>query len=354
MSTPAVPVTPAPRLALLDLLRFIAALAVMAFHFTVYPYAYGWGQPANEVFPELSHLTVYGSLGVQLFFVVSGFVILMSAWGRSVGQFVGSRVARLFPAYWVSVLSSGILLALILGTEIEPRRIVMNLTMIQTPFGVPNLDGVYWTLWVELCFYLLIGVLLVRGLSYGKVVALIGLWPLAAVMLGTTEGFLGQLLQPYYAPLFAGGMALFLIYRYGHSLLHWFLVVLNVVLAVQQTVTGNGTWTGGTVGVPMHHAVTSAIVVACFALVAVATLTPARTWSGKVGTFLGRLTYPLYLLHANWGLLIIMWTHEWAGRWGAIIIAAIGVIVLAWIVNRFVEKPLATPMRRSIESAFRR
>lgn len=35
--------------------------------------------------------------------MVSGFVICMSAWGRSVGDFAVSRVSRLFPAYWAAV-----------------------------------------------------------------------------------------------------------------------------------------------------------------------------------------------------------------------------------------------------------
>ena len=46
-------------------------------------------------------------MGVPFFFVISGFVVLMTAWGRDVPHFVASRVGRLFPAYWVAVVIAG-------------------------------------------------------------------------------------------------------------------------------------------------------------------------------------------------------------------------------------------------------
>lgn len=97
-----------PRFFLLDLLRLGAALAVVAYHWTARSHRY-WGRPPTEEFQFVSKLSGYGALGVQLFFIISGFVILMSAQGRSVGQFVASRVARLFPAYWVAVLATAAL-----------------------------------------------------------------------------------------------------------------------------------------------------------------------------------------------------------------------------------------------------
>ncbi len=68
------------RLAELDLLRFIAALAVLAFHYLV-AYASVWGDRPAELFPAVAPVAGLGILGVELFFMISGFVILMSAWG---------------------------------------------------------------------------------------------------------------------------------------------------------------------------------------------------------------------------------------------------------------------------------
>src|SRR4051812_29624865 len=97
---------PAGRLRELDLLRFVAAAAVMLHHFTGVPAPEWPGGNARSICPGLGEVTRFGFLGVELFFLISGFVILMSAWARRVGDFAVSRFVRLFPAYWVSVLLS--------------------------------------------------------------------------------------------------------------------------------------------------------------------------------------------------------------------------------------------------------
>src|SRR3954466_2589137 len=91
------------RLAALDGLRLLAAFAVLSFHYTGIRTPF-WGAPAHVVFPSLNQVTRYGYLGVELFFIISGFVILMTAYGRSIESFSASRVARLFPAYWTAIL----------------------------------------------------------------------------------------------------------------------------------------------------------------------------------------------------------------------------------------------------------
>jgi peptidoglycan/LPS O-acetylase OafA/YrhL len=45
----------------------------------------------------------YGYLGVDLFFVISGFVVQLSAWDRRPPEFVVSRIVRLYPAFWIAV-----------------------------------------------------------------------------------------------------------------------------------------------------------------------------------------------------------------------------------------------------------
>ena len=88
------------RLYELDLLRFIAAFAVLLFHYSFRGYA----KDHYTVMPYLSiaPVTKYGYLGVSLFFLISGFVILMTASSGSTRHFVISRLVRLYPAFWVS------------------------------------------------------------------------------------------------------------------------------------------------------------------------------------------------------------------------------------------------------------
>src|SRR3569833_4223108 len=133
------PASRAPaRLRELDVLRFVAAAAVMLHHFTGVPAPEWPGGSARRSFPELGPVTRYGFLGVELFFLISGFVILLSAWGRKPGDFVVSRIVRLFPAYWVGVLLSlGAYLAFGSWVSFGPKtagplaRFLPNQTMLQ-------------------------------------------------------------------------------------------------------------------------------------------------------------------------------------------------------------------------------
>ena len=72
------------------------------------------GIPPVAGVPGISALTQYADLGVNLFFIISGFVVLITAWGRSTAWLHSLPVARLFPAYWFSVAVTTGLLALVL------------------------------------------------------------------------------------------------------------------------------------------------------------------------------------------------------------------------------------------------
>lgn len=116
---------PKPRFRLLDGLRIFAALAVVLYHFTARENPY-WGHPVLDVFPDFAPVAAFGALGVQLFFIISGFVILMSASGRSIGDYVASRAGRLLPGYWAGVLLTGGLL-LVVWPEAEDISITQVL-----------------------------------------------------------------------------------------------------------------------------------------------------------------------------------------------------------------------------------
>src|SRR6188474_872611 len=85
------------RLYILDLLRFCAAVAVLCYHVFVDNRG-AWGTEAGQLFGDtIVRVSRYGWMGVEFFFVISGFVICMSCWGRSVADFFTSRVTRLVP-----------------------------------------------------------------------------------------------------------------------------------------------------------------------------------------------------------------------------------------------------------------
>jgi len=91
--------------------------------------------------------------------IISGYVILMSIdRSRSALTFAVSRFGRLFPAFWAScAVTYGVVSLMGLALrEVALRDALLNLTMIPVSLGVGRIDGVYWTLEVELTFYIVI------------------------------------------------------------------------------------------------------------------------------------------------------------------------------------------------------
>ncbi|MGY5886039.1 acyltransferase family protein [Modestobacter lacusdianchii] len=344
------------RLELLDGLRFLAALSVVAFHFTAResPSWDGLAVPADLEW--LGRWTVYGELGVPLFFIISGFVLLMTAWDRSVPSFIASRVGRLFPAYWVAVAFSMVLVLVLwpeqwptLGRVITEPGALLNLTMVQTAFGAPDIDGPYWTLWYELRFYFLVVLLMLVGITRARVLAFATLWPIvAAVAQGSGSGLLTTVLMPEYACYFAGGMLLYLIRRDGHDLGTWLLVGLQCVIGVgisvpryQDLHAADLTWGRSSLLLGVG-------IVACFGLVALVTLGPVAGRRFRGMGWLGALTYPLYLVHENLGWYVIHLLSDRTGPLAAVLLATVAALLAAVLVHHLVERPTAPRLRRVV------
>ena len=162
------------RFTLIDGLRGIASLAVVFFHLdrAVSRCHPGWAHPA------LAKVFALGWAGVPVFFVLSGFVISYSIRRSRItagffGRFYLRRMLRLDPPYWASmVLAIGLTaLSASLFPDLHKelpgwRQIVLHLFYLQDLTGVGNIVDVYWTLCLEIQFYLLL-VLLVGLLAKG-------------------------------------------------------------------------------------------------------------------------------------------------------------------------------------------
>lgn len=359
------------RLGALDVLRFAAAAAVVGFHFLARD-SPAWGGAAPEEVAAAGAWAAYGRLGVPLFFVISGFVILMSSWGRDVPDFVASRVGRLYPAFWVSVVLSVVISVVLwpayadfFGGRPSASEALLNTTMVQQAFGVPSVSGVYWTLWYEARFYLLIAVLVLVGLTRRRVLAFAALWPLAGAMAAQADSeLLTTLLIPGYAPFFAGGMLLHVLYRDvahrdvphrgGHDLGVWLLLGLQVAIAVHSSVRIHRNALTELTPVTPSTAVIAVLTVACFGLVALATLTRAVHWNARWMVRAGALTYPVYLLHENLGWYVIAQLREVLGAWGAVAAAVVVSLVASALLHRFVEQPFGPRLRRLTLEMLRR
>ncbi len=112
-------------------------------------------------FKELGFLA-FGRVGAEIFFVLSGFIIAYSAERASVYEFFRGRAVRLVPAVWI--IAPLTLLAAVLAGFANPEELALRFlrTLFFFPVG-PYIDGVYWTLGVEIGFYAIVFLLLLIG-----------------------------------------------------------------------------------------------------------------------------------------------------------------------------------------------
>jgi peptidoglycan/LPS O-acetylase OafA/YrhL len=330
----------------LDGLRLFAALMVVCWHYA----AFGHGsalRPAVAV-PGLYPIAAYGWLGVELFFLISGFVISMSAMGRSVGEFAASRFVRLYPAYWLGIGLTATVLWLWPIARPAPHLsdVGVNLTMLQEGFHVPAVDAVYWTLFAELRFYLLFAIVVWRGVTYSRALVFCAIWLFASAITFSSSGLIHNLVMPDWAPFFIAGIAFFLMHRHGPNLVLWCLVTACFLLSQRQAlVSAHSNFRFVAESMPKWPVV---VILAVFyllmAAVALGWLRAGWRWL----TVAGVMTYPLYLIHEYIG-----WTVFAALRGVApdgLLFAAMVVTMLAaaWLIHRFVEKPLAPRIRRAL------
>ncbi|MFB7799088.1 acyltransferase family protein [Isoptericola sp. NPDC056134] len=343
-------VGPRPRLRGLDGLRFLAALLVLGYHYTGIGMPH-WGAAPADVFPGLNQVTRYGFLGVQLFFMISGFVILMTAYGRPVTTFAASRVARLFPAYWAAVVLT-VMLHLVWhdGRDASAVDSLLNLTMIQNAWDATDVQGPFWTLWFEMLFYLIVGAFILVGITRRRVIALAVLWPLVAQLARANDAdLLSTVLIPSYAPYFAVGMLLFLVYRDGGDLAVWLAIALTSVLCVRQAYHYAGR-ASELVGAPVSAVVCAAAVIAMVGLIWALSAGPLRHVDWRVLSTLGALTYPLYLVHGQFGFAVIDVLHDDASRWVVLGIATALSLALAAVLHHLVENRVHDRLRQGVRS----
>lgn len=158
-------VTEGRRLGNIELLRFAAAALVVFYHLHI--------RFAERVglLPELNEaMGMFGASGVDIFFVISGFVIALNVSNpaTTASRFIRARIARIVPTYWLlTAVVAGLMLVSpsLFNTQYSLSRLVQSLFFVTDRFSndLP-LIGVGWSLNYEVFFYLLVFVVLLFGL----------------------------------------------------------------------------------------------------------------------------------------------------------------------------------------------
>ena len=331
---------PPDRIATLDLLRLVAALAVVAFH---YLFRGAADEPfLAEGYPQAAPYAIYGYLGVNLFFLISGFVIAASAEGRSWQAFSIARFARIYPGFLICMLLSAVVLAFSgnAALGVTGTQVLGNLLIFAPALGQPFVDGVYWSIVLELVFYGWVAIAIAAGLFCRFKLELVAGWLLLSMLneLVLGSGALRLLLITEYGPYFAAGILLHHITAHGRSAEALLLLAAAFLLSCNTIQLGRE-WMLVHYGVALPFFDLLAGNAAIHGMLFAAVLLPRLVPSNATVFMFGGITYPLYLLHQNIGYISIDALAPLVGKWGALPIVLGGMIAVSWAVWRYVERP---------------
>lgn len=325
---------------LLDILRFLAAFWVMNFHYFL-------GDSGDE------HWYRYGNLGVQMFFIISGFVIVLSLKGKTLKEFALSRFIRLFPLYWfICTLTYIVTLIVPNARPLTFHDFLTSMTMLGDQInGFLHygglIDASYWTLSVELIFYIAIG-LFVYLFSYKNIRYFLLGWlciSIISIFFNLDNNYYIKLLLVHHAFYFVFGSALALliskeatnkyekiidyILLFGSSVYSIFIISSIYPLYLTPN-PQDSLW------------ITIINILLFVIMLAVVYLSPKIKNSKVIKDLIiiGGITYPLYLLHQTLGTTIINYLTdtEILSRNTLAILFEIVIIAVACIVYKYDKK----------------
>jgi peptidoglycan/LPS O-acetylase OafA/YrhL len=350
------------RIASIDGLRTIAIFAVVAFH-----YCYRWGPPLNSesLYPYGAALAGlpgvrFGGSGVQLFFVISGFVIAMTLERcKTPLEFVVRRYARLGPAMLLFSAITFAAMHLIPGAPFPERWVwfvssitfidPVQLNRIAPSVGFYSIDGVYWSLYVEVQFYALACVAYFAARKRFRVI--IGVLSaitcaLLFARIPLVSPLSNNLFMPLFLPWFVMGVGFHALALRADWPIGAFLVSVGTLELIAQSAAG--TRDAVPIGVVVLVPILFAAALWFRPLVATLSLRPLVT--------IGGASYGLYLIHENVGIAVLHSLPPMNGTVGGIVAVAVaaGCTLIAIASFRWIERPASRAIRARLLPARRR
>jgi peptidoglycan/LPS O-acetylase OafA/YrhL len=322
---------------ILDLLRGVAALSVLLLHFI-----------SNRGLAKLYSASLmpifqWGNMGVDIFFVISGFIIPYSIWGKNYriqefGRFILKRIVRIAPPAYICVIL--ILLQWIIVDYFIKHNEVSRLTALTFEQVMRNIlfqyslldpkwiNPVFWTLAIEFQFYVFIGLAYSWIFERGSILAFI------TGFLFLTLGYYVFHFSRYsfsgYAPHFASGGVTLLYMKKAIKLWKYLLVLaLSFLMAVH----------------------ISELMTALFGLGTALIIAFARV-RNPVFAFFGKISFSLYLTHLLVGgiteFILVKLFHPQTelANVGAILVCIAAAIAFAYVFYRLVEIPFMRLAKR--------
>jgi peptidoglycan/LPS O-acetylase OafA/YrhL len=337
----------------IDLLRFAAAIIVLLCH---YMYTF---DKVIHILPtpfSLSRPIRYGYLIVDLFFMISGYVILMSAYKKPLRKFVIGRMVRLYPAVWL--ISTLIFVGSLFVPSFEGfsapsvTTYLYNMSLLHEFFGKSAINGVYWTLTFEITFYFLICLIISFNL-WRSLLLVLFVWLITSTLLGPSpqNNAFYYFFIPRYSPYFISGMLFFLIQKkIGTPWKLYTLLVLSYLCALRCANANRHfmeLYFHDSFNVYIVLAITSLFFVLMF-LIVFRKMNLSRFPKLAI---LGDITYPLYLVH-GFGAGLFWFLGNKMNKYAILFVTTALMLVAAWAINKFVEKKLGKLLSNWVSRIF--
>lgn len=318
----------------IDLLRFFAATMVVFFHFN---------EPIPYIDNTYRNLVKFGWLGVPIFFVISGYCILLTANASKNGfDFLIRRVFRIFPTYWFSLFVVGLIVLIHLllfkvnDVTILPKTIpsiLATLVLYLDPISnVKGINWVYWSLACEVCFYLVItiGLLLFRKYLFYFILFILCL---SILISGIPKGVWWYFLKDW--PCFTLGISIY----YFHNIIDKkdkFLALVIFIFSAVALFIQN----------PFENPTNKQYLVVSYVTFFIILLSPKFKIKSNFFSTLSDYSYAIYLIHVPIGISIFgyflkkgnfetnMWLNISTDFINYLILMFLSVLIYKWV-----EKP---------------
>ena len=314
------------------MLRGLCAAAVMMFHLLfLFPLSgsVSWGMTAP-------HITQYGYLGVEVFFMISGFFISMSAEGTTRRQFLASRLARILPTFWICLGVTIFALACV-GKLPPTSQIAANLFVGAVFFGSTYIDGSYWSLTVEILFYSVVFLFIIGDRFRSRIMWFALFWTFLTIVNFFYKIPLPSIHSANWAPYFSIGIFMYLNFIDSRPV-YFFGFLYSVALSSVHAYF----YVNVRLFALINPALCSMIIIASSLIMLLLTKATVSPKLKSSIVTIGTLSYPLYLIHATTGSIIIEQFYRlgFAGVTFGIII----IFLLAYAVTKL-DEPAARKMR---------
>lgn len=334
-----------PRQNELDLLRVIAALSIFIFHYTDSFNYVSRIVPGNF---DIGIYFRYGYMGVPLFFVISGYVVTMTAMNKSFTEFAISRITRLYPVFWLSCIIAFLLPRVFPDVPMflpwpSIKMLLVNLTMIPSVFGKQMINPVFWSLLEEVHFYLLISAIIIFKL-WDRLLPVLSCWLIIYIMVGVLGYFRPDekvgILVPKHSLYFIAGILFYLVkinYTTKWKLNTFLLVIFTLCLINSFYIAKytNQIYKSENAVSTYGFCLINLCVFFLFFLIAQGKFSIK---SNNVLRVLGDVTYPFYLLHL-YGLGLYWLLRDKVQSQMLLILLLIITFCFSYAVSRYFEKP---------------